>query len=357
MGRRTCIRIGGGSRLQEVAGCRTCIRIGGGSWLREVVGRQTCIRIGGGSWLWEVAIASFGHSSACTPLLPWVGYRSGPRPSSRAAGPACGACVLGLGTLAAARVIVLLASSAARTRDSACAAEHVWPDRQRWHNSAMWCLVGSPWSSVTTLYLASQGYTSVRQCLHSWWPNHLGVSNARPLPNGAWEKSVTRVIKWRYLVILAIGVRAGPPRIARRTHELGQQRTSLRFVLVEAELRSCFQVALRAPETFVFFNDSVHCPLVLQPKTKLTTSSFTTAILCPFSSVLDKRMSSCKLLNNTTGIFKLLILFNVYNIFHYRHRRLQLENGLPTDEDHYRGSSQQPHARQILSTRLHPPCR
>ncbi len=56
-----------------------------------------------------------------------------------------------------------------------------------------------------------------------------------------------------YLIILAIGVRAGPPCGALRAFELGQQRTSLLEVLVEAELCSCLQAAVGTPVPLVVF--------------------------------------------------------------------------------------------------------
>jgi hypothetical protein len=63
----------------------------------------------------------------------------------------------------------------------------------------------------------------------------------------------------KYLIILAIGVRAGPPRGALRAFELGQERTLLLAVLVEAELCSCLQAAVGTPVPLVVLVNKGPC--------------------------------------------------------------------------------------------------
>jgi hypothetical protein len=65
---------------------------------------------------------------------------------------------------------------------------------------------------------------------------------------------------WRsHLIVLAVGVRAGPPRGALWAFKLGQQRTSLLVVPVEAELCSSLQAAVRTPIPLIVFSNNVPC--------------------------------------------------------------------------------------------------
>jgi len=73
------------------------------------------------------------------------------------------------------------------------------------------------------------------------------------------KKGLAPIGLGKYLIILAIGVRAGPPRGARRAFELGQERTLLLAVLVEAELCSRLQAAVRTPVPLVVFINMGPC--------------------------------------------------------------------------------------------------